>query len=537
MDRRRFLGISACATAAILTGSRTALAADAEIEITPQPAGPQISPNLYGHFIEHLGGVIYDGVWVGTESKISNINGIRKQFVEDLKHLRAPNLRWPGGCFADAYHWRDGIGDPSRRPRTYNYWQASMPAGYDHTETNRFGIHEFIRLCRLTGAEPYLAANMNSGSPGEFHDWVSYCNAPAGTVTLADERAANGDKDPFAVKWWGVGNESWGCGGDMNPGEYANLYRRFVTQFPAYEPKPVLVAVGPRGHAKDLDLDWTRSFFEAMSTGGHRSRVDGLSIHYYTDFRKSQERVGIFDARGWFDVLRGGVRIENVIEQHWEIMGKYDPTHHTKLVVDEWGVWYPVGEEIAPNYLLSQPLTLRDAMHTALTLDIFNRHADKIVMANVAQTINCIHSLFLAKGDQYVRTPVFSVFEMYRVHMGAQQAKLRIRCEDLKVPSRSDAAATIPALSGSASIRGNTLNVTLTNPSLDAHLSGKLSLTAGDIAEGKGTILTHANITASNTFDHPTEVQPAPFAVSIHGSGSAVTVPPRSIVALELRLA
>ena len=535
MNRRRFLGISACASVAILTGSRTAFATDAEIEITPQPPGPEISPNLYGHFIEHLGGVIYDGVWVGPNSKIPNINGIRKQFVDDMKHLRAPNLRWPGGCFADGYHWRDGIG--AHRPRTYNYWQASMPAGYDHTEPNAFGIHEFMQLCRLTGAEPYLAANMNSGSPGEFHDWVSYCNAPAGTLSLADERAANGDKDPFAVKWWGVGNESWGCGGDMNPAEYANLYRRFVTQFPAYEPKPILVAVGPRGHAKDLDLDWTRSFFESMTTGGHRSRIDGLSIHYYTDFRKSQERVSTFDAGGWFDVLREGARIESVIEQHWAIMAKYDPEHHTKLVVDEWGVWYPIGEEIAPNYLLSQPLTLRDALHTAITFDIFNRHADKIAMANVAQTINCIHSLFLAKGDQYVRTPVYSVFEMYRPHMGAQQAQLRIHCEDLKVPSRTGTSATMPALSGSASTQGKTLTVTLTNPSLDAPLTAKLRLTAGDIIEGKGTILTHANMSASNTFDHPTEVQPAPFAVSIHSNSSAITLPPRSIVALELRLA
>ena len=264
--------------------------------------------------------------------------------------------------------------------------------------------------------------------------------------------------------------------------------------------------------------------------------VDGLSIHYYTDFRKSQERVATFDAGGWFDVLREGARIESVIQQHWEIMAKYDPEHHTKLVVDEWGVWYPVGEEIAPNYLLSQPLTLRDALHTAITLDIFNRHADKIAMANVAQTINCIHSLFLAKGDQYVRTPVYSVFEMYRPHMGAQQAQLRIHCEDLKVPSRSGPSATMPALSGSASIQGKALTVTLTNPSLDAPLTAKLRLTAGDIVEGRGTILTHANRSASNTFDHPTEVQPAPFAVSIHGNGSAITLPPRSIVALELRL-
>lgn len=181
----------------------------------------------------------------------------------------------------------------------------------------------------------------------------------------------------------------------MTPQEYATLYRRFVTQFPAYAPKPFLVAVGPRGHSKDLDLGWTTGFFEAMQ-GGHRSRVDGLSVHYYTDFRNSPEKVSTFDARGWYDVIREGMRTETVIEQHWAVMGKYDAEHHTKLVVDEWGVWYRPGEEIAPTYLLSQPLTLRDALHTSVTLDVFNKHADKIAMANIAQTMNCLHSLFLA---------------------------------------------------------------------------------------------------------------------------------------------
>src|SRR5271168_3960733 len=494
MNRRSFLRATACASAELIAASRTAFAADAEIEITLQEAGIEISPNLYGHFIEHLGGVIYDGIWVGRNSRIPNIDGIRSQFVEDMKRIGAPNLRWPGGCFADGYHWRDGIGDPAGRPRTYNYWQASMPPGYDHTETNQFGIHEFMHLCRLTKAEPYLAANMNSGSPGEFHDWVSYCNAPPETVSLADQRAANGDKAPFAIKWWGIGNESWGCGGDMNPSEYANLYRRFVTQYPAYDPKPFFVAVGPRGHQQDYDLDWTRGFFESMQNGNHRSRVDGLSIHYYTDFRRTNERVATFDASGWFDVIREGARIETVIEKHWDIIGKYDPVHRIKFVIDEWGVWYRPGEEIAPNYLLSQPLTLRDALHTAVTLDIFNRHADKVTMANVAQTINCIHSLFLAKGDRYARTPVYSVFEMYRSHMGARLAQMQIHCDELKVPSRigANGSATISHLSGSASVKDKTLTVTLTNPSLDAPLATQIHLTSGNITEGKGTVLTHS---------------------------------------------
>src|SRR4051794_22195493 len=317
MDRRNLLRTTIGATAAAIAGLRPALAADAEIEISPLAPGATISPHIYGQFIEHLGAVIYDGIWVGRDSKIANVDGIRRQFVDDMKRIAAPNFRWPGGCFADGYHWRDGIGKAAARPRTYNYWQGSMPAGLDHTETNQFGVHEFIRLCRLTGAEPYLAANVGSGAPQEFHDWVMYCNAPVGTVSLASERAANGDKDPFGVRWWGVGNESWGCGGDMSPQEYATLYRRFVTQFPAYAPKPFLVAVGPRGHSKDLDLGWTRGVFEAMR--GHHSPVDGLSVHYYTDFRNSPERVSTFDARGWYDVLREGLRTESVIEQHWTV--------------------------------------------------------------------------------------------------------------------------------------------------------------------------------------------------------------------------
>lgn len=538
MNRRSFLRATACASAGLIAGARTAFAADADIEITlpkaGEQAGPEISPNLYGHFIEHLGGVIYDGIWVGRDSKIANIDGIRKQFVDDMKRISAPNLRWPGGCFADGYHWRDGIGDAAKRPRTYNYWQASMPAGYDHTENNQFGIHEFMHLCRLTGAEPYLAANMASGSPREFHDWVLYCNAPVGTVSLAGERAANGDSQPFGVRWWGVGNESWGCGGDMSPQEYSALYRRFVTQFPAYDPKPFLVAVGPRGHSKDFDLGWTNGFFETMQDG-HHSRVDGLSVHFYTDFRNTPEKVSTFDAAGWYDVIREGARIETVIEKHWAAMGKYDATHHTRLVVDEWGVWYRKGEEISPEYLLSQPLTLRDALHTAVTLDIFNRHAEKLAMANVAQTINCLHSLFLAKGDGYARTPAFHVFEMYRGHMGARLAPMLIHCEELKVPSRNG-SATMPGLSGSASIKERKMTVTLTNPSLESSVATNIRLSNGNITGGHARVLTHAEMTASNSFDHPDTVKPIALPLNQRSGGADVSIPPRSVVLLELEL-
>jgi len=291
--------------------------------------------------------------------------------------------------------------------------------------------------------------------------------------------------------------------------------------------------VGPRGHQKDMDLGWTQAFYEAME--GHRSPVDGLSIHFYTDFRNTPEKVATFDVRGWWDVIREGARVEDVIKQHWAIMEKYDPKHHTKLIVDEWGVWYKKGEEIAPNYLLSQPLTLRDAVHTAYTFDIFNRHAEKLAMTNVAQTVNCIHSLFLAEGDKFVRLPPYYVFEMYRGHMGARQAGIQIRCEELKVPTAS-IPMTMAGLSGSASTKGKTLTLTLTNPSLDSPRSAVVRLTSGAISEGRGHVLTHENMMGSNSFAHPKEVYLAPFTVNIRGDRAEISIPPRAVVALELKM-
>jgi alpha-N-arabinofuranosidase len=410
-----------------------------------------------------------------------------------------------------------------------------MPKGAHATETNQFGVHEFMRLCRLTGAEPYLAANVGSGSPEEFHDWVSYCNAPAGTETLADERAANGDAQPFRVKYWGVGNESWGCGGDMKPGEYAIAYRKFVTQVPVYV-TPFLIATGPRGHSRDMDIGWTVGFFEAMQ-GGHRSPVHGFSPHFYTDFRDNPMRVADFTAPDWYAVLLEGLRTETVIQSHWEAMGKYDPEHRTRLVIDEWGVWYQPGEEITPAYILSQPVTLRDALHTAITFDIFNRHADKIEMANVAQTINCIHSLFLAVEDKYTRTPPYYVFEMYRPHMGARQVPMRVRADDLTVQVKQG-TARIPAMTGSASVRERGVTITMTNPSLDAPLAARIRVAGGGRpVEARGAVLTHSDMRARNTFEHPDEVRPATLAVHVTGDTAAVVLPKHSVAAVELRLA
>jgi alpha-L-arabinofuranosidase len=535
--RRRFLGSLAAAGLAALARPRPLQAADAEIEIDPSQPGPRINPHVYGHFIEHLGGVVYDGIWVGRDSKIANLGGLRRQFVDDLKRIGAPNLRWPGGCFADGYHWRDGIGPPGQRPRTYNYWENRMPAGRHAVESNAFGIHEFMRLCRLVGAEPYLAANVGSGSPREFHDWVSYCNAPPGTLSLADERGANGDEDSFQVKYWGVGNESWGCGGNMTGGEYATEYRKYIAQFPVYVP-PFWVATGPRGHSADGDVGWTEGFFQGLQgVRGLGVRVDGFALHYYTDFRQTAEDGAKFDARGWYAVLHKGAHIEKVINDHWEIMGRYDPRHRTRFVIDEWGNWYRGGTELAPDYILSQAITLRDALHTAITFDIFNRHADKIEMANVAQTVNCLHSLFAAVGDRYARTPVYYAFEMYRPHLGGRFVAPRIAVPDLTVPVL-EGSARLPGLSGSASVRDKTLTVTLTNPSLEEAVAARIRLSGGaTLREARATVLTHEDMHATNTFESPDEVTRAPLAVSVSGATATLTIPRQAVVAVSFQLA
>lgn len=337
----------------------------------------------------------------------------------------------------------------------------------------------------------HVAGNVGSGTPKEFHDWVSYCNAPVGTLSLADERARNGDKDPFNVRYWGVGNESWGCGGTMHPHEYAGHYRRFVTQFPAYV-KPFLVATGPRGHSAGGDLGWTRGFFEAMR-GETMLRLilpDGFALHFYTDLRPTKVKAREFNEAEWYEVLLRAGRLERLLNDHWSIMGKFDPAHRTKFVIDEWGVWYPPGEELAPAYILSQPITLRDAVHTAMHFDIFNRHAYEIAMCNVAQTINCIHSLFLAIEDKYTRTPVYHVFDMYRPHMGARLVPMQIRVPELVVPSLTG-SARLAGLSGSASIRDRRLTVTLTNPSLDLPVTARVR--GGTVGEAKGVVLTHSD--------------------------------------------
>ncbi len=535
MQRRAFLKTTIGAAAGLVGAPRPASASEAEIELRPGDAGPVISPHLYGHFIEHLGGVIYDGIWVGPDSKVPNLGGIRQQFVDDMKRIGAPNLRWPGGCFADGYHWRDGVGPRSQRPRTYNFWQPTMPEGIDATETNHFGTHEFMRLCRLIGAEPYLAVNVGSGTPREFYDWVLYCNGPAGTVTQADQRAANGDPSPFGVKYWGVGNESWGCGGLLTAEEYAAEYSRFVAQFPRAYTKAYLIGVGPNASMESGHPEWTRRFFEALEPRLQWPPLDAWAMHFYTSFGRTASKGNQVSPQEWYDVLHEGARLESLIEQHWKIMGEFDKEHRVKLIIDEWGVWHARGSEIKPAYLFSQQGSLRDALHAAMSFDIFNRHSGKIAMTNLAQTINCLHSLFAADGDRFIRTPTYYVFDMYRPHMGAQQVPLEIRTQAIQL-TRQGTSATLFGLAGSASLDERRLTLTLVNPALDAAITSRVRIKGAQASEAQGRVLTHSDRAAANTFASPEEVAPKSLSVSLSGGEIQVTIPAKSVVALQLNL-
>src|SRR5277367_3245966 len=448
---------------------------DARIDILPAETIGTISPEIYGHFIEHLGGVIYDGVLVGEGSKIANEGGIRKAFIETMRAIQAPLLRWPGGCFADSYDWRDGIGPAAKRPARAGFWNQQDP--------NSYGLHEFMHTCRAIGCKPYLAADLRSLPARDFYHEIEYCNAPAGDVlsnsaakavpnALAAERAANGDAAPFDVDLWGVGNESWGCGGNMSPEEYATEFRRYTAWTPSYSKDPLrFVAVGPNGD----DVDWTTRLFKALYANPERRHLWGLSIHYYTSGSAARFAAGDalqFSDGEHYDLLTRGSLMEKVITDHWSAMGnvpgqtKSPGQPQVKLVVDEWGAWYGKGTALAPEYNLSQQSTMRDALLAGITFDIFQRHADKVGVAAVAQSVNCLHSLMLAQGDKMTLTPTFYVFKMYLPHRGAQAVRTEFTAPSIPNPLGNTSiqvggnsyigalppVKTLAGLSGSASI-------------------------------------------------------------------------------------
>jgi alpha-N-arabinofuranosidase len=483
---------------------------DQPVTVRPDVGIATIRPELHGHFAEHLGSCVYGGLWVGADSRIPNINGYRKQAVEYLKELGIPVLRWPGGCFADDYHWRDGIGPPPKRPKRVNiHWG-------NYTEDNSFGTHEFLGLCKLIGAEPYLAGNVGSGTPEELRDWVEYCNYPEGS-TLAEERKANGSAEPFGVRYWGVGNENWGCGGNMQPEEYAAEFRRFSTYIRNFgDTQPFLIACGPSGN----DTNWSRKFFESM---GARRRPNGFAMHFYSGSRNTPPTK--FTVETMQEQLSSFARLERAVVQQRALMDSYDPDRRIGLLVDEWGVWDGMVPEEQRRYgRLWQQNTMRSAIAAALGLNVFHRQADKLVMCNIAQIVNVLHSLLLTEEGRCVRTPSYYAFGLLKPHRG--KTAVRVETED----------SSPLGLSVSASRQANELALTCVNPKHDASMRVNCVLAGSTAAAASARILQHGDYNACNTFDAPDRIVPRDHPVAVDGSRVTLDLPPLAIATALIRL-
>jgi alpha-L-arabinofuranosidase len=536
--RRRDFFAGIAGTALLSCAPMPGQSADSSIDVFVNELIGTISPNIYGHFTEHIGGVIYDGVWVGENSTIPNIGGIRKAIVDGLKRIKAPIIRWPGGCFADSYDWKDGIGPAAQRPERTNFWEVHPDAkrlhenGLQLFDNNAFGTDEFIRFCRLSQAEPYLAVNLRSLSAIDFDRWVEYCNSPAGSTTYAKMREAGGSREPFKVQYWGVGNESWGCGGNFQPEDYASEFRRFTEWVPAFGQDLYFIAAGPN----DNDVDWTRRFFGQLFTGKHayqNSHFRGWSIHHYSRVPKGDALH--FSPKEWYALLQSADMMEQIILDNWAIMGEYDRNHRIKLIVDEYGSWHQAGTEIDPTHIFGQQITIRDAVLTALTLDCFNRHPDKVSMANCAQLVNNLNALFLAHEDKFWATPNFHVFEMYVAHQGAQAVRTSFAAPKI--------ASTVAGsdngfwgLKGSASLKGKTLTITAVNPSTDAPRETQIVLHGANAASAVGALLSSGDIHAHNTFEQQNAVVPKQAEVKLQGHTLRFNFPPACVAKLQIEL-
>jgi len=485
----------------------------ARITLDPKRSLGTIDKNIYGHFSEHLGRCVYHGMYVGPESQIPNMNGMRTDVVEALKKAGVPVLRWPGGCFADEYHWQDGIGPKETRRRMVNSnWGGVV-------EDNSFGTHEFMELCRQVGCEPYVCGNVGSGTVREMSEWVEYLNG-VGDSTMARRRAENGHPDPFHVKYFGVGNESWGCGGQMRPEYYADEYRRYACFLRQYgDDKLFKIACGPGTE----DTAWTKVLMERCG-----KLMDGLSLHYYTICNNWQHKGSAteFSTEEYYRTLSRALYMDQMIRRHENVMNVYDPEKRVGLVVDEWGTWFDVEPGTNPGFLYQQN-TMRDALVASVTLDIFNGHCDRVVMANLAQIVNVLQSLVLTDGARMLLTPTFFVFCLYRAHQGARQVECQVESQ-----KGGTGDWQVPLVSASASEKEGVYTLTLSNLSMDAPADVTVSLPG--VSEASGRILS-AEAHAYNSFDlSPVGIRDMePLAVC--DGEVRVTLPPCAVAAVTLK--
>jgi len=506
-----------------------------KIDIVSKKDGPVIDQRLHGQFIEFLGTCISDGIWVGEDSSIPNIHGIRKDVVDALARIAPPVVRWPGGCYADTYHWRNGIGGKAERPVTYNNNFGTQSLEYNH-----FGTHEFVEFCRLIGAEPWININMLSGTVAEMQDWAEYCNRESGT-TLAKLREENGSGEPFNVRYWGIGNESWAGGGNYTAKGYAGEYRKYASAFPRFGrglPLPdsdegmKLIAVGPDGNKPKERVQWTKGFFKALSKY-RQPPIYGYDLHFYNwNVSHPADTVVEFSKEDWDRVIEGAQELEEVILEQYALVqeglslmpqpeSSFMPVPACELIVGEWGNWHRF-DPAAPSALWQQA-TMRDAVTTAITLDIFHRHSDKVAMACAAQTVNVLNSLILTQGENTILTPNFHVFEMYKPHRNATALACAVT---------EGNEGTVFAF---ASKKEGILYLNMVNTSydeavtVDMHFDCNLSYISGRRLEGEPA--------DCNTVEHPEAVKPedAPVPEGREENWSAI-LPKASVTVYQFQM-
>ncbi len=472
----------------------------------------QINPNIYGHFVEHLGECIYGGIWVGADSSIDNVNGIRRDVIEALRKVQPPVVRWPGGAFADDYHWQDGIGPREGRPRRVNaHWGGVI-------EDNQFGAHEFLDFCYRIGAQPYICGNVGSGTVREMRDWLEYLNFE-GDSSLTRLRAENGHPEPFNVRYFGIGNENWGCGGNMTPELYAGLVRQH-SSYAFFGSGLRRIACGPAG----VNATWTQRFFQALCDPDpsfcRTGLIQGFAVHYYCG--TAGTAIDYTDDQ-WYQLLHQAIAVEAIAIRNRAIMDGFDPERRIDLVVDEWGTWHLPMEGTNPHFLKQQS-TMRDALVAALTLDIYNRHSDKVAMANIAQTVNVLQALILTHGKDMLLTPTYHVYEMYSPHQGGQSLPCRVSTDRIWFDS-PQGRKSVPRLAGSCSRKGNAVTLTLVNTHVSEAAEVEVEFRGAGIAQLDGwRVLASDDIHDHNTFREPDQVKPR-----LEDGASGIVLPPASV--------
>lgn len=488
-----------------------------KISLEDSEDSPIISKHIYGHFAEHLGRSIYDGLYVGDTSSIPNKDGVRLDIIKALKDIKIPNLRWPGGCFADTYQWKDGIGPKEERPSIVNSWWGGV------TEDNSFGTHNFLNLCEELEAEPFISANVGSGTVQDFMDWVQYTNHPEGSP-MAKLRKENGRKEPWNVKYWGIGNEMWGCGGNMTVEYYTNIYKQYSTFMTAGENKDNLyrIAAGASGD----DYHWTEVLLKEVP----KSLIEAVGLHHYAviDWENKGPSTK-YDEDIYFKSMEEALKMEEYVVKHIEVMDKHDPNNEIDLVVDEWGGWYDVEEGTNPGFLYQQN-TMRDAMIAGATLNIFNNYSERVKMANLAQTVNVLQAVALTDGEKMILTPTYHVFKMYTIHHNAQLLPV-----EFESPLYTYGEQSLPAISVSASKNetGNT-SISFVNIDNSAEHKVEIDLEGLDVNGIEGQVLKSEKIQDHNTFDIPDKIKITEFKeLKLRNGKLEVSLPPFSVVVLS----